>query len=1332
MLLGLLAGAWFGRARVLAPPLCWLAAQQVEERFGAALSIGAIEGDWLRHLRLRDVRLEPGRGALPVVRRLNVPMVEVRWSLWDVVRGRLDGIEAIGLEAELVELDLTEATQEDTTDAAIELPALPALDVAVGELLVHLPGERRLAVEGLDWEHGILAEYGVALVAEVDYDDPELGDRDLSVELDGTWRDERLSIARLVGREQRFGAFSIADGSVDLSRLGAGELAVHAPLAIEDARLTTDVTVALEGGATTIVAAGSAIDLALLAGLPGLVPELPLAGVVDEVDARVEVLPGREPPVTIRGSVRGRDVAWEDYRADRLAGRVELAGETLRLDELRIERGDDRLSGDELVLPLARREPIEWLAAVRGRLTVDVRDARDYWPTNGGAAPPNEAVRVLVDTGWTADGIVVDSGEVTTRRGRAAIERGTFVWADTLATSRLDLSLSIDLPDLTELAIEGLAGGGEGTVRLTGPLEALTGHANLAAEVRYAELESGTVSVACDFDGRRARIEQLAVSGERVELSIAGSVGFDGGLEGLTVEGEVRELGHFVPGVSAGQVSIEGRFDGELRNPLGPFTLAGSGLDGFDALGRVVDEVTIEGRLFRESVALQRLSVASPHGSIEATGDVRWDAEAGTADALIGTLVARNEEAELGLAAPMRIVYTPDSLTVGPGVLRGAGGRAELVYVRNPDEHRGRLELSDFDPFALVGALLPRGFASEGVDGAIEIDLSGEPRIDANLIARGLRPPGAAGEEAVGASGWTVELHAALADGRIEVPNARARHARWGRFALTGAAPFDGTGSNPWAPGPVDLDLDVERFDVGAAGRLWEDSSLSGVFTGGAELSGTWDELVGRIAIATRDARLVGAGGEAIGPGSIDLELDVQPDATTGSLAITGLENLTFEGSGSVARGLDVPRIVRAPEELLSAELDASVELEVASLAPFGRWLESLPSSEGRVRAQGRLIGTLTEPRFAGQVRLSEGRVRAAADLPPLEALEGYLTFSEDRVVLNGLHGELGAAPFELSGSVELREPGPVCDLSLSGENLLLQRRRGFKLRADAELRLAGALDELQLSGTMALTDGRFTKSFDPFSLLDPRDRGGSLQAKSGLDFSISSDPFFGPTRLDVQVTAKDAFVIKNNIVKGGLRPDLRLRGTAEVPYLVGPLYVDSTRVVLPAGRLELRSGTVSFLRADPFRPEIELNGEAFVRGYRIDVRIDGSIDDPEVTLSSTPALASEDALVLIVTGQLPANVASTEAVQTVALFLAQDFVQRWFASESTEDDESFLERIDVWSGVDPIKTGVETYHVSLRLAGDPDEPGLVQSIQGEQDAYEHFNFGYRFLFKLR
>jgi len=1316
---------WLGRATLLAPPLTWLAAQQVRDRFGAALSIGAIEGDWLEHLRLCDVRLEPDAGAVPVVRRLSVPSVDVRWRLLDLVRGRLDALTSIGLHAERIELDLTEPTSGEPSATVFEWPPLPAIDVTIGELDVALPGERRLRLTDVALDHGMLAEHAVGLVATAVYDDPEIGRREVSIVLDGDWREAVLSLASVELDESRLGPVSIAEGRVDLSEVGRGRVQAHVPIALgaEGAtQLTTDLTIGR--GTLTIATVGEAVDLAVLEALEGLVPPLPLSGVVDEVDARVELR--ADEPVTVMGFVRAHDVVWDGFGVDRLSSHVVYSGATLELDETRIERGGDRLIGGGVTLPLEADGLAPWLAAVRGRIAVHSADARAFWPDER-VSLGGEPVQARVQTTWTAEGIAIDSGELTTKQGKAELERGRLRWASPLASSELDLELRVDLPDLSELGIEDVAGSCRGLVRLAGPIDGLNGEANLEAEIAWADLEEGTVTIDAEFDGERALIERLDVSGERVDLAVSGAVGFDGELDDLEVRGEVRELEHFGAAVDAGRVLVDGRFDGTVRAPTGPFTLSCSELGGLAGIGEEFDTVDVRGRLFASSLSIERCDVSSEHGSIAATGDVRWDESRQDVEALVTTLVARDGGAELVLKEPARLAFTRDTTRVGPLTLEGAGGRAELEYARTPSQHEARLVFESFDLFALLGPLVPEGFAVEGIDGLVTATFDGPPSVEGDLVVTGLRSPG---DES---SGWALELDTQLREGSLDLRSVDARHPRWGHFTLTGSAPFDPGGAELLPDGPVRLTLDAGELDVGAAGRLIADTRLSGVWTGRADLNGRWRELVGSVVLATEEAQLTSdePGGASFGPGSIDVELTLTADRTSGRVSLEGFEDVTLSGNGSVASGLDVPGLLANPRAWLSADLAGQVDFELGSLSRVATWIESLPSCDGRVHARGRLGGTLADPEFLGQVQWADGRLRAAAELPPLEALNGYLTFSADRVELKGLEGELGAAPFALTGSVERSPDGPVCDLKLSGENLLLQRRRGFKVRADTTLNVAGPLDRLVVTGRIALTNGRFTKSFDPFSVLDPRG-GRGQHARSSLDFMLTSDPLFGSTKLDIEVTTREAFVVKNNVVKGGVRPDLRLLGTAEVPYFVGRIYLDPTRVTLPAGRLEVRSGTVSFLRSTPFRPELELVAEAFVRGYRIDVRIDGSLEEPEITLSSTPPLASEDALVLIVTGQLPANVASTEAVQTVALFLAQDFVQRWLASESTEDTETFLDRIDVWTGVDPIKTGVETYNISLRMAGDPEKRGLVQLIRGEQDAYEHYNFGYRFLFRLR
>ena len=373
--------------------------------------------------------------------------------------------------------------------------------------------------------------------------------------------------------------------------------------------------------------------------------------------------------------------------------------------------------------------------------------------------------------------------------------------------------------------------------------------------------------------------------------------------------------------------------------------------------------------------------------------------------------------------------------------------------------------------------------------------------------------------------------------------------------------------------------------------------------------------------------------------------------------------------------------------------------------------------------------GRLGEPEWEAHARLEEGTLLLGADgVPPLSALVLELRADPAGLEILEARAEMGGAALEVRGGATLGE-ALMLELSLSGEDVLLHRADGVKLRADLDLGLKGPLGGLEATGELALSDGRFVRNHDPLSFL-ARDAGG-LAGERGLSFRIADKGVLATTRFDIGVRAKEPFLLRNNLVRGGLRPELRLVGTGRFPELRGEIYLDPTRVSLPAGRLEIRSGTIQFRRSEPTLPHLEISGEAFVQGYHIDLQMSGPIGDAELHLSSIPPLPNEDILVLLVTGQLPRNASGTDAVRTVAVYLASDFVARWFSDESTEDAESFFERFDYWSGVDPIRTGIETYHVSFRLSPDA-EGDLVHSLVGEQDAYEKINLGYRLLFRLK
>jgi translocation and assembly module TamB len=53
------------------------------------------------------------------------------------------------------------------------------------------------------------------------------------------------------------------------------------------------------------------------------------------------------------------------------------------------------------------------------------------------------------------------------------------------------------------------------------------------------------------------------------------------------------------------------------------------------------------------------------------------------------------------------------------------------------------------------------------------------------------------------------------------------------------------------------------------------------------------------------------------------------------------------------------------------------------------------------------------------------------------------------------------------------------------------------------------------------------------------------------------------------------------------------LTGTGEVPLLVGKVYVEPTRLYLPAGRMNLQAGMIRFEQTEPDRPKLDLLGTA-------------------------------------------------------------------------------------------------------------------------------------------
>ena len=290
-------------------------------------------------------------------------------------------------------------------------------------------------------------------------------------------------------------------------------------------------------------------------------------------------------------------------------------------------------------------------------------------------------------------------------------------------------------------------------------------------------------------------------------------------------------------------------------------------------------------------------------------------------------------------------------------------------------------------------------------------------------------------------------------------------------------------------------------------------------------------------------------------------------------------------------------------------------------------------------------------------------------------------------------------------------------------------------MRADTQLFLEGPVAKMELSGEVAVTDGGFFKNFgilEGFEGLEgitKSDTGGGFQL-----FSIRKSPF-NDLRFNIRISAKKPFMVRNNLARGSVRPDLMLTGTGEVPLLVGKIYVEPTRLYLPAGRMNLQAGLVRFEQTEPDRPKLDLLGTATMRSYDITAVIDGPYDEPVITLSSIPPLPDDELLMLLLTGKPPTSSGNRSSGMAqglnVAMFVGRDLTSR-LSGESDETMESIMDRFEVEVGRSITQRGEETIHSQFRLSDDILVDGDSLYLTGERDYFDYYNGGIKLVFRFR
>jgi autotransporter translocation and assembly factor TamB len=1068
----------------------------------------------------------------------------------------------------------------------------------------------------------------------------------------------------------------------------------------------------------------------------------PIDALGGRADAELAVADGR-----LVARIDARRMGWDGRTVDWVRGTLAVDSAMISARDLWIANGSSIAEVPYFDLPLPIRDLCSLRESARGAVRLEVHGLPEILAEAIGrdAAEAFPAHRLELE-GRVQDGYVdLGPGRLSTEHATFVLERGRAPIADTLREvildPTLDVALSADIGDVSVLGellapiagTEPWSGRVEAELRIRGGPHGPVGSADIfASRVRALGRQLDWLAAEATIDAERVFVSRLDARIPGASVFARGGYSLEGRrFDGVELSAEVPDLRVLeIDGLTAGRAHIQVSGGGTWRSPMATVEITAR-----DVVWRESDPawVHVHARAHGNRPLAIDTELDSGCEHLSVRGELKIPKElSGSASgessawrARIDALRATSDASTLELAAPCELVLSNGAFEIAGLHLTGSAGDARIDVALGPKTGRVRAKMSAFDP-APLRRFVPLGFECSRIDGNVEAEWTrGDlvARVDGSCRDLSFDPT---------APSLDVTFRAEFKDHRLSIAGIEASTAGEPLISLRGSLPLDPSASE-WLPdGEIELQGSVALRDLSLlpAPLLEKLRVRTGTLFADVELEGTSRAPRGRIVVG--GAHILWPHDAALGPwscaGTIELDEDVHADAL--EIELEGGARTVIDGRISDLDAIASALAAGAP--LPDSMLELDVEFRAADLASFaGRAPVRLRRLAGGLTGDLKVRGTLRTPDIKGALHLENGELRTTTTLPPIQGLSAHLAFDTSSVKIERVTGELGGAPFQLTGSYDFAGDAQGAHLELTGENLLLYRQSDLTLRADAKLSIEGPPGALVIGGEIALSDSRFTREIDWLALPTSKARRASVR---GIEIFSVTEPPLANARFDIAVRSKEPLRIAARRVQGGLRPDLRLIGSGRLPILVGTILVEPTRVRLPASTILVRSGHIEFLASDPFVPRLEISADARLRGYDVTIGVTGEFDRPVVTLASAPPLAREDLLLLVLTGRAPGleggSVADLDAAGDVVVYLAGDVMDSIFGSASV-DDESMVDRFTLESGQDVTQKGAPTMHASLLVRRDVTRKNDELYFTGERDVYDRYNYGLRLVFRF-
>lgn len=433
------------------------------------------------------------------------------------------------------------------------------------------------------------------------------------------------------------------------------------------------------------------------------------------------------------------------------------------------------------------------------------------------------------------------------------------------------------------------------------------------------------------------------------------------------------------------------------------------------------------------------------------------------------------------------------------------------------------------------------------------------------------------------------------------------------------------------------LSFNLDRLSVPKLARLFARPATEGTVSGQGRFAVVADHIEGVAQISLDDLRSPISDSDPITV-AMDMSLaneqfDLALGATEGGLS--GHARL----AGPVETLPRAPFLIYPPAVPLVGRAD--LRGEIGPIVEL--FLPSRTNVAGQIEMDVSFTVPSTPTGLQGRIALTEGVFEQGAlgleliDITVMAELSGQ-TITVPRVSARGRDGGT------LEGSGRMGLGAGTGTVDIKAEKLLVLSRREGQAEVSGTLEVSRTAELLRLGGVLRVTDADLNIARLPKPGLPTLDVDfGELEAEEETRSFASS-----ATEIDVRIVSDGRIKVRGRGLNASMNLDAAVRGPFDAPVVTGQMSIDRGRFDFLSKRFEFRESTVN-LRENVLQSRLALEAVRQTSELSAVAAITGTLERPEIKLTSEPNLPEDEVLSRILFGRSPTQLSAIETARLAA-----------------------------------------------------------------------------------